>query len=378
MQKLSLIFFVTEDWYFCSHRFHLALAAKKAGFDVSVITHVNAHAEQIESAGIKLIPLELSRRGINPLSEFRVLYQLILIYRVERPNIVHNVALKPVLYGGLAACFANIPCVVNALPGLGIIFSSQLLKVRLLRPMVTFLFRLLLNRRNSRVILQNPDDVRLMCSNRIVTQKQIVLIRGSGVDTRQFIVHPEQAGVPVVTLASRLLWDKGVGEFVEAAKKLRLQGIVAKFVLVGRGDKENPAAISEKQLKIWHEEGNVEWWGQRDDMPKVMAQSHIICLPSYYGEGVPKVLIEAASSGRPIVTTDSPGCREIVQDGKNGFLVPLRNVEILVKMLKVLIESPSLRKKMGEYGRALVEKGFTLKKVNGETIAVYKELAKCR
>ncbi len=374
MRQRKLLFFVTEDWYFCSHRLPLAMAAKNAGFDVSVVTHVDCHGEQIKNAGLNLIPIELSRRGKNPLAELRLIIRLIGIYRSVRPDIVHHVALKPVLYGGVASFFARISGVVNALAGLGFLFCSNSPKVRLFRPLVKLVFRLLLNRGNSRVILQNPDDIRLLVDGHVLKRNRITLIRGSGVDPQQFSVQPLPPGPPIVILASRLLWDKGVGEFVEAAERLKRQGVEARFVLIGAGDADNPSAISDQQLQRWHDEGYIEWWGRRDDMPEIMAKCHIVCLPSYR-EGLPKVLIEAASCGRPIVTTDAPGCREIVRDGVNGFLVPVRDAAAVAEALKKLLESPELCSEMGLKGRELVEKEFSLEKVNRETLALYDELS---
>ncbi len=373
MKKQKLLFFVTEDWYFCSHRLPLAIAAKEAGYDVSVVTHVSSHGEQITAAGLTLIPVDLSRRGMNPLAEMRLIGRLISIYRLQHPDIVHHVALKPVLYGTIAAFFAKVHVVINALAGLGFLFTSPKFKARFLRPAVKQIFRLLLNRQNSRVILQNPDDVATLVAGGVLSQERITLIRGSGVDPRQFIVQPEPDGDPIVILASRLLWDKGVGEFVAAARQLRSQGIKAKFVLVGDGDPENPAAISDQQLQQWHNDGDIEWWGRRGNMPEILSGSHIVCLPSYR-EGLPKVLIEAASCGRPIVTTDAPGCREIVQDGINGFLVPVRDATAVAEALKKLIESPELRRCMGTKGRELVENEFTLEKVNTATLQLYTEM----
>lgn len=373
-QGSKLLFFVTEDWYFCSHRLPLALAAKEAGFDVSVVTRVRSHGEQIKSAGLKLFPLELSRRGINPLREFQVIGSLVSIYRAEQPDIVHHVALKPVMYGSIASRMANVPHIVNAMAGLGFLFSSRSLKARLVRPLVMRIFRFLLNCRGSRVILQNPDDVRVMCDSGVLERSRIALIRGSGVDTLEFTLQPEPAAEPLVILASRLLWDKGVGEFVEAARQLKQQGVSARFALVGEGDAGNPSTIPDKQLSAWREEGVIELWGRREDMPNVFAQSHIVCLPSSYGEGVPRVLIEAAACGRPIVTTDAPGCREIVQDGLNGYLVPLRDAAAVAGALKKLIDSPLLRRTMGAKGRELVESEFSLERVNNETLALYGEL----
>ena len=372
----KLLFFVTEDWYFCSHRLPLALSAKQAGYDVLVVTRVKEHGDRITGAGLRLIPLPISRRGINPLTEFALIIRLISIYRSERPDIVHHIALKPVLYGSIASLATRIPYIVNAMAGLGILFSSNSLRSRLLRPILKLSFRFFLNRQNTHVLLQNPDDVQLMCDDVVLDRERITLIRGSGVDTDQFRSSPEPPGDIIVVLASRMLWDKGVGEFVEAARKLKQNGTKARFVLVGKGDKENPSGISDKILQEWHSEGVIEWWGHRDDMPEVLACSHIVCLPSYYGEGVPKVLIEAASCARPIVTTNTPGCREIVRDGINGILIPARNVDAITVAVSRLVASPELRVRMGEKGREMVESEFSVEKVNAETLRVYKGLVR--
>lgn len=371
--KPKVLYFVTEDWYFVSHRLLLAKAARDSGYDVCVVTNVNDHGENITNAGLNLFPINLSRSSVNLFKELSVICRLISIYKSEKPDIVHHVALKPVLYGTIAAFFSKVPFVVNALAGLGSLFSSQSIKLRFLRPFVKFVFRRLLNRKNSRVILQNPDDVQLMC-NSVLHRDRVALIRSSGVDTSQFVVLPEPVGDPIVILASRLLWDKGVAEFVDAARQLRQQGIKARFILIGSGDVANPSAISDDQLRRWSDGGDVEWWGHRDNMAGIIAESHIVCLPSYYGEGVPKVLIEAASCGRPVVTTDMPGCREIVHDGVNGFLVPARNADAVAEALEEMIRSPGLRQQFGVAGRKLVERDFAVGKVNFETLKVYERL----
>ncbi len=208
---------------------------------------------------------------------------------------------------------------------------------------------------------------------RFINEEKIRLIRGSGVDTADFPASPESSGIPVVMLASRMLWDKGVKEFVEAARQLKACGVHARFVLVGDTDTHNPTAITNEQLTAWHKEGVIEWWGRREDMPAVLAQANIVCLPSYR-EGLPKVLLEAASCGRPIVTTDVPGCREIMHNGENGFLVPVRSTLELADALQVLIKNPELRKKMGLKGREIVIGEFAVEKVISETLAVYREL----
>jgi len=246
----------------------------------------------------------------------------------------------------------------------------------MLRPVIRGMFKVLLNNRRTVTILQNPDDAEALCGRGTVDRSRIRLIRGSGVDTDVYEARPEPAEIPVVLLASRMLWDKGIGEFVEAAGILRSEGVVARFLLAGDGDEENPGSIPADQLSAWQRQGNVEWWGRCDDMPAVFSKVHIVCLPTTYGEGVPKVLIEAASCGRPIVATDVPGCREIVQNGKNGILIPGKSIEALVVALRDLIKSPEMRNQMGAAGRNLVKEQFSLQKVIGETLAIYEEVGK--
>lgn len=349
------------------------MAAQDAGYDVAVVTHVNEHGDAIRRAGIRLIPFNLSRRGMNPLSELAVLARLIVVYRKEKPDLVHHVAMKPVLYGSLAARLSGVPYVVNALAGMGYVFTSEQPMARLLRSAICSAFRGLLNSRRSRLILQNNDDRAMFIRKRFINEERIRLIRGSGVDTGIFSPTPEPSGIPVVMLASRMLWDKGIKEFVETARQLKARGVDARFVLVGDTDPHNPSAISKKQLTAWHTEGVIEWWERRDDMPAVLAQAHIVCLPSYR-EGLPKVLLEAASCGRPIVTTDTPGCREVVRNGENGLLVPVRSTGELADAIQSLIENPELRQKMGVRGREIVVSEFAIEKVVSETMTVYEEL----
>lgn len=370
-----ILYIVSEDWYFCSHRLPLAVAAMQRGHDVAVATRVHEHGATIMAAGLSLIPLKMVRRGKNPLKEISSIWELYQIIRAERPDIVHLVALKPIVYGGIAARLAGVPHVVASIAGLGHVFTSRQFKAKLLRPVLSTLLRSLLNRPNVQVILQNPDDCNLMVAAKIVNRERTVLIRGAGVDVAAFAPTPECPGSPVVLLASRMLWDKGVKEFVTAADILRRRGTVARFILVGDPDLENPAAsVPEEQLRAWQEAGVVECWGRRSDMPNVLALAHVVCLPSAYGEGVPKVLLEAAACGRPIVTTDSPGCREVVRHGDNGLLIPVRSTVELADALQLLIENPELRQKMGARGREIAVTEFALEKVVAETIALYEEL----
>lgn len=370
----KLLFLITEDWYFCSHRLVLAREAKRRGYDVVVATRVERHRDQILSAGLKLIPITMERNGRNPWTEFLSICELVRIYRSERPDIVHHVAIKPVIYGSLAARISGVPNVVNAIAGMGYVFISRSWKARVLRPFLKRAMGVLLNRPNARIILQNPDDFSMLVEAGIADPDRTDLIFGSGVDVGEFRFFPEPDGDTTVMMCSRMLWEKGVGEFVEAARILRSEKIQARFVLVGDIDTGNPGTVSRSQLEAWNDEGTVEWWGHRNDMPAVLAQAHIACLPSYR-EGMPKSLIEASSCGRPIVTTDSPGCREIVKDGENGFLVPVRDSAALAAAIRKLLDDRPLRRRFGARGREFVMEKFSLEKVIDDTLAVYGRLS---
>jgi glycosyltransferase involved in cell wall biosynthesis len=369
----KLLFVVTEDWYFVSHRLALAVAAREAGFEVAVATREGQHTEVIRSAGIRLIPFALSRRGGNPLREVVALWRL---YRREQPDLVHHVALKPVMFGALAAWLARVPATVNAVAGLGWLFTTSTGIVRLARPALSWVLARLLNRSHSLTIVQNPEDQALLkCSG--ISATRLRLIRGAGVDLQFFypVTPPPQPPEPVcIVLVARMLWDKGVGEFVEAARRLTETGVSARFVLVGDPDPANPASVPESTLRSWHGQHGVEWWGRREDMPAVLQAAHIACLPSSYGEGLPKSLLEAAACGLPIVTTDAPGCREVVRDGVNGLLVPVRDAAALVAALRKLIDDAALRRRMGEESRLLAETEFGLETVIAQTLAVYREV----
>jgi glycosyltransferase involved in cell wall biosynthesis len=368
----TILFFVTEDWYFCSHRLPLALAAKNAGFNVTVVTQVQEHGKLISSHGLKLVRLPLNRHSLNPFREFFLISRLIKIFKRESPDILHNVSLKPVISGSLAARFSRIPRIVNALTGLGFIFSSRNLKTRLVRPVIEFIFRRLLNRPNTRFIFQNPEDRAYFIHRKLIEEDRTVLVRGSGVDMNQFSPAPEAEGQPVVLLASRMLWNKGVDVFVEAARQLVEEGVSARFVLAGGCDSESPTAVPLEILEKWNHEKVIEWWRHRADMTEVFHAAHIVCLPTTYGEGVPKVLIEAAACGRAIIATDVPGCREIVVDRQNGLLIPPGNVKALADAIRALIEDPQLRQKMGESGRHIAASEFSSEQVIAQTLALYK------
>ena len=371
----KLIYFITEDWYFVSHRLALAEAAARNGFDVAVLTRVSKHGDRITDCGIRVIPVELRRSSINPLQELRLIWSLYRIYQQEKPDIAHHVAIKPVLWGTVAAYMAGVPSVINALAGLGYIFSASSLKARILKLVIVPALKILLRSKRCNVIVQNRDDMNELINRNIAVKARTTLIRGSGVDTNFFMPTAKTSDIPVVLLASRMLWAKGVGEFVELARISKLRNVAARFVLVGEPDQENHDSVPTGKLESWHKNGVIEWWGKKDNMLDVFSLADIVCLPTTYGEGVPKVLIEAAACGLPIVTTNVPGCREIVQHGHNGFLVPPGDSEALYGAIKPLLDDSALRTKMGTRGRALVMSDFSIEHVIEKTLKLYRQVS---
>jgi glycosyltransferase involved in cell wall biosynthesis len=374
LQPRAKMLFVDNDVNsFYSYRIGVACAARDAGFEVHVAAPQGKAVELLEREGFVFHAISMTRSGTMPWKEVGTIFALAKLFRQIQPDLVHLVRLKPVLYGGLAAHGARVPAVVNLLTGLGYVFTAETRKAGILRKIVSFSCKVAFRHKNQRVIFQNPDDRSVFVNNKILPMQQTVLIKGSGVDIEEYRPVPEPVGVPVVLLASRMLRDKGITDFVDAARALKNAGVPARFVLVGDTDAGNPTAISADQLQEWASSGVVEWWGHQNGMHSVLTQAHIVCLPSYR-EGVPKVLIEAAACGRPIVTTDAPGCREIVRHSENGLLVPVRNSQALAEALRTLIENPALRKRMGNRGREIVVQEFSLARVIDETLRVYRDL----
>jgi len=367
-----LLYLITEDWYFWSHRLDLARAARDAGFDVTIVTRVSDHGERIRREGFRLIPISLLRRSLNPLRELFAIAELVRIYRSSRPHLVHHVAIKPILYGSLAAWIVRVPAVLNAFAGLGYAFTEE--RVRVLRWSVKVTLKAVVRLSRSVVLVQNGDDKELLVREGIVPATRARMIAGSGVDVTAFSAQPTPSGIPIVLLPSRMLWDKGVGEFVEAARELEREGIKARFVLVGRRDEHNPAAIPRSCLTKWIREGAVEWWDHREDMPTVYQTASLVVLPSYR-EGLPKVLLEAAACRKAIVTTDVPGCRDVVRQNVNGLLVPPRNSKALAEAIGKLLQDTPQREAMAARGRELAEKEWAAPIIIEQVLAIYRELS---
>lgn len=367
-----LLVLVTEDWYFCMHWMPIAVAARAAGLHVTVATRVVAHGERIREAGLDLVPIDLGRSGTNPARDIATIVRLTRLYGRLRPDVVQHIAVKPVLYGSIAARLTGIPSVVNTVAGLGYVFSSTEVLARVLRPLVAAGYRMALAPRRHQLVVQNGDDLEFFVRHAGVARERAHVIRGVGVDVERFAPVPEPDAVPCVLLPARLLRDKGVVEFVAAARLLRDRGIIARFAIAGDRDPQNPGAVSAQQVEAWSAEGAVEFLGWQRDMAAVLSTAHIICLPSYR-EGLPTALTEAAACGRPIVTCDVQGCREVVRDGDNGLLVPPRDPVALADALERLITDAALRARMGMRGRERALAEFSTGRIVGETLALYGE-----
>ncbi|MDH3199045.1 MAG: glycosyltransferase family 4 protein [Candidatus Krumholzibacteria bacterium] len=366
----KLLFLVTEDWYFCSHRLPVARAARDAGFQVLVATRVDRHGERIRSEGFRLVELPWRRRSRNLLRELSTLRLLWRLYRREAPDIVHHVALKPALYGAIVG--PRGLRAVSTVAGLGYLFTSTTLRARLLRPAIRMALKRMCRRPGARAIVQNPDDRAALTAAGIVGDDRVAVIRGSGVDVERFTPTDEPEGTVTATMVARMLWSKGVREMVTAARLLSERGADVRVVLVGEPDDENPESVPVEQLRAWARQGLIEWRGHQDDMPGVLRATHIAVLPTYR-EGLPMTLLEAAASGRAIVATDVPGCREIVRDGENGLLVPCRDAGALAAAIATLAADPERRRRMGACGREMVA-AFAQEVVAADTLALYRSM----
>lgn len=369
--KRRLMIVVTEDWYLWSHRIGLAMAARDAGYEVTVVTRVGEHGDRIRALGLGLVDVDFARGRLSPWANFGTVRVLCDIYRRWAPHLVHHVALKPVVLGSVAAARTGVPAVVNALTGLGTVLLSDHPKARLARPIVRPALGWALRRPRSCAVVQNLENTKFVESLGVPPER-ISLVRGAGVDIRRFRPAPEQEGTVRVTMVSRLLRDKGVREFVEAASLVNALRQDVTFTLVGAPDEENPTSFSLEEVQSWHADGVVEWWGQRNDVAEILARSHVAVLPTY-GEGIPLTLLEAAACGRPIVATDVPGCREVVRHEGNGLLVPARDARALAEAIVSLVDDPARRAAMGAEGRRRAETEFAAERIHAETLRVYEQ-----
>ena len=375
--QLRLLLFANTEWYLFNFRLALAKVARAQGAQVVLVSPPGPYAEKLRAEGFRWVSVPMARRSVNPLREVLVLWALWRLYRREKPDIAHHFTIKCVVYGGLAAKAAGTRGVVGAIEGMGYVFTSNEFLARMLRPLVGRLLRFAMIGRKGRLTVHNLEDRRDVVDAGVMDASHVRVIAGTGIDTEQYQPRTEplcaSGRTASILFAARVLWDKGVAEFVQAAQALRTEGLDTQFLVAGAPDAGNPRSVPEEQLTAWREEGNVRLLGHVQDMPALMATADVVVLPSYR-EGLPRTLIEAAAAGLPIVTTDAPGCREVVEDGVNGFVVPVRNGTALAAAIRKLVLDPALAARMGAASRQKALAQFDERIVLASTLAVYREL----
>lgn len=376
--KIKILFVVNELGFFLSHRMPIALEAARRGFEVHLAFGEDYYGdrERLNGLDITVHRTPIERGGTRPMNDLISCLRLLSLFRKLKPNIVHLITIKPVLYGGIAARIAGVPSVVSAMAGLGFLYVDRRSpKTKPIQKLLRPLFFWALGHPNQRVVVQNQDDRDQLMRLGGIPQSKTTLIPGSGVDVANVIHAPEPSTLPQVAMASRLLWDKGVGEFVAAAQILKKRGVRARYLLIGRKDPTNPASVTESQISAWINDGVVEILGHREDVLDLYSKAHIITLPSYR-EGFPKSLVEAAACGRPVVTTDVPGCRDAIDPGLTGLLIPPRDPEALADALQRLLADRPLREAMGIAARSKAEREFGIEGVVRAHHKIYEELLK--
>jgi glycosyltransferase involved in cell wall biosynthesis len=367
----KILLFANTDWYLYNFRLVLIKQLQNRGHEIVLLSPPGNFHERLKESGFQWIPFPLSRQGTNPFNEVATVWQLILLYQKVQPNIVHHFTIKPVIYGSMAAHILRIPGIINSITGLGHLFIDRSVSTRVLRWLSKRLYRFSLRR--TQVIFENPEDCNSFIQNKFVSPEQTHLILGTGVNVNKFQPTQKTNDIPVILFAGRFLATKGLIEYMDAIGILKKKGLKARFAIAGTTDPGNPAAIPQKQLDSWREADLAEWWGWQDDMPSTLAKAEIFCLPSYR-EGIPNSLMEACASELPVVTTDVPGCRDVVQHGVNGLLVPPRDAQALAEALETLLTSTSLRSTMGKAGRQIMVDQFSLSHIISQNLEVYDQV----
>lgn len=366
---MKLLSFANTDWYLYNYRMPIDTILRKKGYEIIMVSPPGEYSEKIVEAGFRWIPIKMSRSGLNLSEEISTIRQLLHIYKTEQPQIVHHFTIKCNLYGALAGKLSQVPIVIDSIAGLGYVFASPTLKAKMLRPFGYWSYRMSLA--HSKVIFQNSEDRDNFIKRGYVKEKDAYLIRSSGVDLVKFLPQPFPKDHFNILLGSRMLWTKGIGEFVKAAKIVKQQHPGINFLLAGDVDPGNPASIPIERIRQWEAEGSVKWLGFQNNVPDLLSNSHIVCFPSKHTEGTPKFLVEAAACARPIITTMNRGCKEVVDEDINGYLVPKGDHISLANALLKLIKNESLMEKMGKLGREKAEREFSVERVAEETHSVY-------
>ena len=375
---MKIAFFANTDWYLYNFRLTSALRLQSLGVEVVMVSPPGDFGARFAGHGIRWLTLPMDRASLNPVRETWLLGQLVRLLQRERPDLLHNFTVKCAVYGSVAARLATVPAIVNAVAGLGYVFTADHAKARMLRPVVSTLMRRTLANGNSRIILQNPDDADAFAKLRLAAPEKIRLIRSSGVDTERFrpVVREDDPYRPLkVLLAARLVWEKGIREYVDAAIQLRAQGRKIELLLAGTPDAGNPRSVLRHEVEAWHRDGLLQWLGHVEDMAQLLGQVDVMALPSYYREGVPKSLIEGAACGLALITTGLPGCREVVTEhGVDGLRVEPRCAKSLAEALAQLDDDRSLLRRLGLQAREQALRNFDERIVIQKTIDVYGEL----
>lgn len=375
MFKLFIV--VNVDRFFLSHRKDIAINALKNGYDVTIITKDTGKRSEVEKLGLRFIDLPMNRAGTNIFEEIKTLLFLFRLYKRERPDIVHHVGLKTILWGTLAAKITKVNGIVNAVSGLGIVFSNENKSIisKILPKIFLEILRYSHNYINIFVIFQNDEDKGLFLKHNIIKEEQSRMIKGSGIDLNLFCYTPEPDDSKIkILFTARMIEEKGVFVLTDAALSLKQKyGNRIQFLLCGGLD-DNPKSIKEEELNRVCDGEYIQWLGFRSDVLDLLKQSHIVVLPSYYKEGLPKSLIEATAIGRPIITTNSIGCKETVKNEWNGYLIPIKDSESLALKLSVLIDNRELRQEMGRNSRILAENDFSIENVINRHLEIYGHL----
>lgn len=373
---MAKILFVTNDaWFFVSHRLPLAVAFNATKGRSLVAAKRDPSVDSIIKSGSEFVEWDIAPRGKSIFGEIRAILLLARIVKKHKPDIAHFITIKPVLYGGTICRLMKVPCAVFAVSGLGAIIINSTLRGKILRSLIAPFYKYSVGHTNSAIIFQNPDDRKRLIAWLGNKKLNAHMIKGSGVDLNDFTSKEEPLGIPIVTMAARLLREKGVAEFVAAATQLKNEGVSANFRIAGGNVAEgNPGAFSSLELEELRANQSVEFMGHRDDVPKLFSESSIVVLPSYYPEGLPKVLIEASASCRPVVTTDTPGCRDAVIDGKTGVIIPPRDGKALASAIKKLLLDKQKRVDMGRAGREYVKSEMSIETVVSQHMSIYDQL----
>jgi glycosyltransferase involved in cell wall biosynthesis len=370
VKKILLV--ANTDWYLYNFRMQLAEKLSSMGYQVCFVSPAGPYVPLLTGEGMRWVEWKLSRRSLSPLKEIASIRHLAGIFKQEQPDLVHNHTIKAVIYGTLAARSTRPVQVVNSITGRGSIFLDNQPITRILRICIKLLYRLWVDRPEYQVVFENSTDQQFFLDQGLLTKSKTRIIMGMGVDVKRFVQAPEPDGVPVILYPGRILWEKGIGVLIEAAQILH-QDTEMRLVLAGKPDPGNPSSIPDVQLDSWIRSGVLEWWGWQEDMSKIYPQCNVVVLPSF-AEGIPTVLLEASACGRAVVTTNVPGCRDVVQPGITGLLVPVNNAQALVEALHNLISHASLRQQMGTAGRKMIEEKFSADLINNQTIQLYQEM----